>query len=117
MQLTQAAKQIKKLKEESLNRAFLTQLKIYKLPVPVSEFKFHPTRKWRFDFAWIDKKVAVEIEGGTFVGGRHTRAAGYSADCEKYNAATMLGWSIFRFTSDMVYSVEAVIFLEKIFKE
>lgn len=59
-------------------------------------------RRWRFDFAWPAKKVAVEIEGGVFSGGRHTRGYGYQSDCEKYNAATMLGWKLIRLTSKMI---------------
>lgn len=65
---------------------------------PVREYPFHPTRKWRFDFAWPDVKVAVEIEGGIYKIGRHQRPEGFRKDCEKYNEATRLGWSVLRFT-------------------
>lgn len=61
------------------------------------EYKFHPTRKWRFDFADPDNKVAVEIDGGVFSGGRHTRGSGFRADCEKINAAAVLGWRVLRY--------------------
>ncbi len=66
---------------------------------PVREYRFHPTRRWRFDFAWLEQKVAVEIEGGTFTGGRHTTGAGHHGDCKKYNEAVYLGWKVLRFTS------------------
>jgi len=66
------------------------------------EYRFHPVRKWRFDFALPDKKIAIEIEGGIHTNGRHNRAAGYSADCEKYNAAALAGWRVFRFTAPMI---------------
>jgi len=59
-------------------------------------------RRWRFDFAWPDWKLAVEIEGGVFAHGRHTRGKGYEADCEKYNAAAVLGWTVLRYTPDML---------------
>lgn len=69
------------------------------IPEPQSEFKFHPTRKWRFDYAWPDKKIALEIEGGIWTGGRHSRGGiGFLKDMEKYNAAGKLGWRIFRYT-------------------
>jgi very-short-patch-repair endonuclease len=68
----------------------------------LKEYKFHPERKWRFDFALIDHKIAIEIEGGTWTGGRHVRAAGYRNDCEKYNEAVKLGWRVLRYTSDMI---------------
>lgn len=77
------------------------------LPTPEREFRFHDTRKWRFDFAWPDQKIAVECEGGAWSGGRHTRGAGFIADCEKYNAAALQGWRVFRFTKDMIDSRHA----------
>ena len=39
----------------------------------VKEYLFHPTRKWRFDYAIPDHKIALEVEGGVWTGGRHTR--------------------------------------------
>ncbi|HUU23465.1 MAG TPA: DUF559 domain-containing protein [Phycisphaerae bacterium] len=68
-------------------------------PAPTRQHRFAPPRRWRFDFAWPAQKVAVEIEGGTFVRGRHTRGAGFQGDCEKYNAAVSLGWRVLRYTS------------------
>jgi very-short-patch-repair endonuclease len=59
-------------------------------------------RRWRFDFALPAHKIAVECEGATFIGGRHTRGTGYAKDCEKYNAAACLGWTVLRYTSDML---------------
>lgn len=70
--------------------------------VPVREYKFHATRNWRFDFAWPEARVAVEIEGGVWKGGRHTRGAGFIGDCEKYNAAVLDGWRVFRLTGEMI---------------
>lgn len=69
---------------------------------PQQEHRFDPSRRWRFDFAWPLQRVAVEIEGGTWSGGRHSRGAGMTADAEKYNAAAALGWRIVRFTADML---------------
>lgn len=68
----------------------------------LSEFKFDPNRQWRFDFAWPDAKVAVELEGGTFSKrsqSRHTTATGHQGDCEKYNAAAIAGWCVLRYTA------------------
>lgn len=81
------------------------------LPYPQREFRFHPKRKWRFDFAWPETKIAVEIEGGTYTRGRHVRPHGYAADCEKYNEATRAGWKVYRFTSKMVADGKAIKFL------
>jgi hypothetical protein len=67
------------------------------LPEPEPEFVFSPPRRWRFDWAWREPyKVALEIEGGAFVGGRHTRGAGFRKDLEKYNRAAVLGWRVIR---------------------
>ena len=66
----------------------------------VKEYLFHPTRKWRFDYAIPDHKIALEVEGGVWTGGRHTRPQGFLGDIEKYNAGTLLGWRIFRVTPD-----------------
>lgn len=74
----------------------------------VPEFKFHPERRWRFDFAWPENKVAMEIEGGVWSRGRHTRGSGFVKDIEKYNAAASLGWRVFRFTPQQVQRLEYV---------
>lgn len=63
------------------------------LPAPEREFRFHPVRRWRFDMAWPRIKLAVEIDGR----GRHQTIAGVRGDCEKLNAATVLGWRVLRF--------------------
>jgi very-short-patch-repair endonuclease len=62
----------------------------------VKEYKFHPLRKWRFDYAIIELKIAVEQEGAIWTNGRHTRPAGFINDMEKYNTATALGWKVIR---------------------
>lgn len=72
------------------------------ITILIREYKFHPTRKWRFDFAHVATKTAIEIEGGTWSGGRHTRGSGYSKDCEKYNEAAKLGWCVLRYTAEKI---------------
>lgn len=67
---------------------------------PALQFRFAaPDRQWRFDFCWIDVKVAVEIDGGIFVGGGHSRGVQFTGDCEKLNRATMMGWRVLRYTT------------------
>lgn len=61
------------------------------LPEPVPELAFHPDRRWRFDWAWPDQRVALEIDGGVWSGGRHTRGAGFREDMEKLSEATARG--------------------------
>ena len=71
---------------------------VQRLPLPEREVVFAAPRKWKFDFAWPAAMLAVEIEGGTFIRGRHTRPKGYQQDCEKYNAAVLRGWRVLRYT-------------------
>ena len=78
------------------------------LPAPEREHKFHPTRKWRFDFCWPDKMLAVEVQGGTWNRGAHGRGSGIRRDYRKNNAAVALGWRVLYMTSDMVQSGEAL---------
>lgn len=68
------------------------------LPAPVAEFKFHPTRKWRFDWCWPDQKVALEVNGGVWTRGRHVRGQGYLNDLEKLNEAQLIGWMVLQIT-------------------
>jgi very-short-patch-repair endonuclease len=71
----------------------------------VPEHKFHPERRWRFDWADLEKKIAIEIEGVVWFGGkksRHQTASGIEADCEKYNSAIELGWRVLRYTQQQV---------------
>ena len=66
----------------------------------VKEFKFHPKRRWRFDYAIPEYRIALEVEGGVWTSGRHTRPQGFLGDIEKYNTATLMGWRVFRTTPD-----------------
>lgn len=100
------------------------------VPPPHRQYRFHPTRKWQADFAWPDQKVLLEIEGGTYgrpvmchacgarvrarkkdgsigaammtPGGSHSREPRFTQDCEKYNAAVLLGWAVVRVTGPML---------------
>lgn len=82
-------------------------------PVPEvpPETRFHPTRKWMVDFLWRDAKIILEYEGGTFMrcgksgaltGGRHQHPVSFGKDCEKYNAAALLGYIVLRVVPAMV---------------
>lgn len=70
------------------------------------EHQFAKPRRWRFDFAHIESKTAIEIEGGTWMKGAHTRGKHYRSDCEKYNTATRDGWAVLRLTGEMISVVE-----------
>lgn len=80
------------------------------LPVPVREFKFHPVRKWRIDYYFErgDKRLALEVEGGAWTQGRHTRGAGFVRDMEKYNAIIEAGIALIRVTPSQLMKTETV---------
>lgn len=72
----------------------LSYFKEMKLPYCVPEFAFCEGRKWRFDFAFPNERVAVEIQGAIFSGGRHVRGAAMLREWQKLNEAAKLGWRI-----------------------
>lgn len=96
------------------------QMCLCRLPVFETEYRFDDrpkARKWRFDFAWPSLKIAVEVEGGTWSNGRHTRGAGYIADAQKYNEAVLQGWHVLRFTGEAIKSGEAVTQIERLIQQ
>jgi hypothetical protein len=95
---------------------FLRALERAGLPAPIVELKFHSSRRWRFDFAWYAQVVAVEVEGGVWTGGRHTRGKGYLNDCEKYNAATELGWRVLRYTPQQLTKAETIAQIKRVYE-
>ncbi|KKM93800.1 hypothetical protein LCGC14_1204650 [marine sediment metagenome] len=86
--------------ESPLEKGFLRLWKKYAahLPEPVRQHRF-TTRKWRFDFAWPELWIAVEIQGGLFKGLWHQRGRQYHDNCEKYTEAAIAGWSVLLFTT------------------
>jgi very-short-patch-repair endonuclease len=78
----------------------------------VRELRFHPTRLWRFDFAFPDMKIAVEVHGGIHKAGRHTRGTGFRQDREKMNSAQLLGWIVLEVTPEHIKSGQAIQWIE-----
>ena len=91
-----------------LERDFCFQLAAARVPQFVTEYQFHPERRWRFDVAWPVYKLAVELEGGVWSRGRHTRGQGFINDCDKYNAAALMDWKVLRFTRKHVDDLTAL---------
>lgn len=95
--------------EETLN----LQMRAVKIQFE-REYRFHDTRKWRFDFAMPDIKLAVEVEGGLYINGRHNRGKGYEDDLEKYGEAMKLGWTVYRCGPRMIKNGQALETIEKL---
>ena len=92
------------------------QMQLAGLPVPVAEYRFHPVRRWRFDYALPELKIGLEIDGAVFTQGRHTRGAGVEKDMEKLNEAAILGWRVLRVSTGMVSDGRALGFIERVLK-
>ncbi|MFM5335786.1 hypothetical protein ACET97_04485 [Aeromonas enteropelogenes] len=86
----------------TLHKRVLTQLAGF--PKPDTELLFHPRRKWRFDYAWPDHMIALEVHGGIYSGGRHTRGRGFVEDRCKMNEASLLGWIVLEITPEHIES-------------
>ncbi len=88
-------------KEEQFEAALMARpLRGYRM---VREHRFHPTRAWRFDFAWPSIKLALELDGR----GRHQTVKGVREDCEKLNAAVIMGWRVLRYPATDIANVDA----------
>ncbi len=89
-------------------------------PVPLAELNFHAGRKWAFDLCWpitlMDPPTALEIEGGVWTNGRHTRGKGFLGDMEKYNEAVFDCWRLFRTTPEQIESGQAFALIDRIMK-
>ena len=72
------------------------------LTVPTAEYPFHPTRKWRLDFAWVNERVGLEVDGGIWTRGRHNRGAGWHKDAEKRRELAALGWVLIPVTPEQL---------------
>lgn len=87
-----------------------------RFPGYTTELQFHPTRKWRFDYAWEGQKIAVEVHGGVYRQGRHTRGEGFTTDREKMNEAALLGWTVIEVTPEHIKSGQLREWLTKAFQ-
>lgn len=108
-QKTQLEKERDRARRQRRENEFLFIWNALNGPALVREHRFHPTRKWRCDFAHLQTRVIIEIEGGTWSKkkNRHTTGNGYADDREKYNSAQELGWKVFSLTSDMITAKQA----------
>lgn len=77
------------------------------------EFYFMVTRQWRFDYCIPEHKIFIEVEGGVYTNGRHTRPKGFMGDMEKYNSATALGWKMIRTTPSELLTTSLINIIKK----
>ncbi len=94
--------------ESPLSVKFRLQMRANQIADYVLECRFAPPRQWAFDIAFPEHRIAVEIEGGIFTRGRHTRPMGFIADCEKYNTAALMGWKVLRIHTRTINNGQAI---------
>lgn len=110
----QILRRAKREQQEELARRRAAEFKVMcrdaGLPLPVQEYRFAADsgRKWEADFCWVEERVVLEVEGGAWSGGRHTRGSGYLADMEKYNQMTLRGFRLVRCTPAKLCTEETV---------
>lgn len=100
-----------------LEETLYQHIKLVGLPEPEREYRFAPPRRYRADFAYPERKLLIEVEGGVWTRGRHTRGAGFTEDAKKYNIATVLGFRVLRFTGEMINDGSALGVIEKVLNE
>ena len=100
----------------ALEDTLALHIRAAKLPEPVRELRFAPPRRFRFDFSWPDKKLAVEVNGAHWQGGRHNTGSGMDSDCEKNALAVLDGWRVITVTSTHIKSGEALQWIERALK-
>ncbi len=99
----------------AIEEKLLFHIKTAGLPEPEREYRFDAVKRYRFDFAYPDQMLAIEVEGGTWVSNTgHTSGTGYHSNVRKYNLAVVKGWKLLRFTTDMVTSGEALRVIEDV---
>lgn len=99
-------------KQENLS-LLLALLASKGLPAPEPQFRFAPPRRWRLDLCYRAQQIAIEIEGGVWIQGRHTRGSGFIGDIEKYNEVALAGWMLIRITYAMIADGSAVTIIKR----
>lgn len=112
-ELREKARQLRRQEAEAERLRMRRHFTAAGLPEPTPEHPFDPPRRWRLDLAWIAPRVALEVEGGIWIQGRHTRGAGFLKDMEKYNRLAVLGWRLLRVTPEQFYAPETVELVRK----
>lgn len=107
------SRQRARARRESLELALLQQFRAVSLS-PERQVRVDKKRRWRFDFGFPEHRLLIEVHGGQWIGGRHTRGTGFDADCEKDAAAQVLGWRVLRVTGTHIHSGAALGWVQRL---
>jgi very-short-patch-repair endonuclease len=113
---TDAARAIRKAERERHETALATVLHQAGLPEPERQFRYADDRKWTADFCYPAARLLIEVQGGVWSGGRHTRGAGYERDRVKYFEAQLRGWRVIEVTPVMIADGRALSLIERALK-
>ena len=95
-----------------LEETLAFQIRASALPQPLREYKAMADRRFRWDFAWPDHRLLVEVQGGIWLKSGHSSGGGITRDCTKLNLATLAGWHTFQVTKDHIESGEALLWIK-----
>lgn len=87
---------------------FYALLKREGLPLPIPEYRFDASRRWRIDLCWVSHRVGLEIDGGVWTRGRHTRGSGWLKDTEKLNRCAAMGYRMLRCTPGQLHDLQLI---------
>lgn len=105
------------MSKSALELLMLAQIRDAHLPEPEREYRATEGRRWRWDLAFVDQRLLIDIQGGQRQYGRHNRPAGYQNDCDKANRATLAGWRCLHFTGEQVNDGTAIQVLREALNE
>jgi very-short-patch-repair endonuclease len=114
--ITEAKRAILKAERERHETALATVLHQAGLPEPERQFRYADDRKWTADFCYPAARLLIEVQGGVWSGGRHTRGAGYERDRVKYFEAQLRGWRVIEVTPAMIEDGRALSLIERALK-
>lgn len=101
------------MSKSALEAELALQIRALELPEPIREYQAIKGRKFRFDFAWVDARLLVEVNGGTYTKGAHSTGQGIARDYEKIRLGQDCGWKVYPFDGKAIKSGEAVEIIRK----
>lgn len=99
--------------DSHLELLLLAQLRAEGLPEPIRQHRLVPGRRFAADLAYPDRRLYVEVDGGTWSRGRHARGSGIETDAEKTSLAAIGGWKLIRTTGRQVESGQALEWIKR----
>ena len=99
-------------KREALESLMAQHLKAERIEV-FPQFHFWSGRQWRFDFALVHHRIAIEVQGGTWSNGAHSRGSGIERDAEKAAHAAIAGWRLIPVTGNQIKSGKAIAWIKQ----